>query len=339
MPSVIKCENINKNFILKNSEIFILKNINLKIYSGEFIIIFGPSGSGKSTLLNIMAGLEIPTSGKIYIRNKDITDLTSEERAYYHRSKIGLVFQSYNLIKDFNVLENIALPQLFAGMDRKTVFHRAKQLLQNFGLAKFSKYRPTELSGGQQQKVAIARALINNPWILLIDEPTGNLDSKSADEVLDIFETLNRQSRRTIVMVTHNPEYVFFAHRVFYVKDGKIENIVVNKAKKSIHEIKEQVFKIFPVEMAEIARTHPGLSEIEIKAKLITNKLLNFYKINDLSQGAHERLEKVILDRIINKKDETEVFKSLDLPFKQGGIGFYKQTAHKLAKKIEELLI
>lgn len=200
----------------------VLKNVYLQIFEGEFLVIFGPSGSGKSTILNILAGLEMPTAGRILLRRKDLSQYSSEELARYHRQKMGMVFQSFNLIKSLNVWENVALPQTASGIGYRKRKARAIKLLQMLNIEHYANRHPNEISGGEQQRVAIARALVNDPMFLLVDEPTGNLDSKSAEEVMTILYNLNVQSKHTIVLVTHNPNQLHYATRVVYVEDGKI---------------------------------------------------------------------------------------------------------------------
>ncbi len=200
----------------------ILKNVNVEVFPGEFVIIFGPSGSGKSTLLNLMAGLERASSGLVLVRQRDLTQYSSEDLALYHRTKMGMVFQAFNLIKSLKVWENVALPQTASGVSYLTRKQKAQHLLELFGLEDYMNRHPSELSGGEQQRVAIARALINNPSFLLVDEPTGNLDSRSADDVMRIFHDLHYRSKHTIVLVTHNPDYLHFGSRVIYVQDGEI---------------------------------------------------------------------------------------------------------------------
>lgn len=220
---VISCQNLIKTFSLgKERADSALKGIDLDIYSHELVILHGPSGSGKSTLLNLIAGLERPTQGTIKIRSKNISDYNQADLALHHRTKIGMVFQQFNLIPKLSVIENVTLPQVFADKPPAIRLKRAHSLLKLFNLDKYANNAPTELSGGEQQRVAIARALANNPWILLFDEPTGNLDTKSGKEVIDLIVRLNRQSKRTILLVTHNPEYLHIADRIVYLRDGKI---------------------------------------------------------------------------------------------------------------------
>lgn len=235
MSKIIQIENLNKSFGTGDAQVQILKNINLEINSGEYVIFFGPSGCGKSTLLNCLAGLERPDSGRVIIRGDDLSKLTKPELAKFRNKKIGIIFQQFNVIKSFSVIENIALPQAFGGISKKRRMKRAAHLLEMFGLEKLAKRIPTEVSGGQQQRIAIARALVNNPWIVIADEPTGNLDSKAAEEVMELIEKLNRQSKRTIIMVTHNPDHLKYAHKIYYLKDGAIINQEIRK--KIDHEI------------------------------------------------------------------------------------------------------
>lgn len=206
-----------------NFDQLVLRNVSLSFQEGEFVIIFGPSGSGKSTLLNLIAGLEWPTAGRIMIRSRDLTKYDNEQLARYHRLKMGMVFQSFNLIKSLNVWENVALPQTADGVRYGRRQRRAKHLLKLLGLGQFMNRHTNELSGGEQQRVAIARALVNNPFLLLVDEPTGNLDSKSADDVMRILHGLHYHSKHTIILVTHNPDYLHFASRVIYIQDGEIK--------------------------------------------------------------------------------------------------------------------
>lgn len=211
-----------KSFGQADAQVQVLKGIDLEIFSGEYIIFFGPSGCGKSTLLNCIAGLEIPDNGRIIVRGEDLSKLNKKELAQYRNKKIGMIFQQFNVLKSFNVINNIALPQSFTGIPLRRRMTRAHHLLKMFSLEKIAKRLPTEISGGQQQRVAIARALVNSPWILIVDEPTGSLDSKASEEVMDLIEKLNSKSKRTVILVTHNPDQLKYAHRIFYLKDGQV---------------------------------------------------------------------------------------------------------------------
>ena len=241
---VIKAINLSKTFKLsKDNEVIALHAVNFEIYSGELICFFGPSGCGKSTLLSMLAGLQPPTSGEVVVRGKNLANYKKKEISAYRREKIGMVFQQFNLILSMTVLENIALPMAFGGMKRKRRMQRALHLLEVVGLGEKKKSVPADLSGGQQQKVAIARSLINNPWIIMADEPTGNLDSKSADDVMKLLISLSRKSKRTVILITHNPEYLQYADRIFRMKDGRVDKIEVN-AKTTKVELVDSVAKL-----------------------------------------------------------------------------------------------
>lgn len=226
---VIKAVNLSKVFKLgKDNEVVALHSVNFEIYSGELICFFGPSGCGKSTLLSMLAGLQPPTAGEVIVRGKNLGSYKRKELSQYRRERIGMVFQQFNLILSMNVLENIALPMAFGGLNRKRRMQRAEHLLEVVGLHEKKKSTPADLSGGQQQRIAIARSLINNPWIIMADEPTGNLDSKSSDDVMKLLISLSRKSKRTVILITHNPDYLQYADRIFRMKDGRIEKIEVN---------------------------------------------------------------------------------------------------------------
>lgn len=219
---VFRCINLTKAYGKGVGYIEVIKGISFSVKKGEYIVIFGPSGSGKSTLLHMLSGLEPPTRGEIRIRNHAIQEFTDEEMSLYHREEIGLVFQNFNLLNSLRVWENVAFPLMLAGAPHEWRKHESLKLLDRFGMVEFANHFPSQLSGGQQQRVALARALIHDPDLLLIDEPTGNLDSKSASVVIDEIARLHRQENRTIILVTHSQEFLPFATRVFYIKDGTL---------------------------------------------------------------------------------------------------------------------
>lgn len=240
---VIKTVGLSKEFELGAITVQALTSVNLEIYSGEFIIFFGPSGCGKSTLMSMIAGLQPPTKGQIYIRGEELSKLNQDQLAEHRRTKIGMVFQAFNLIRTMNVVENIALPLAFARISKNRRLARAENLLEVVGMAEYKKHTPAELSGGQQQRIAIARSLVANPWIMLADEPTGNLDSKAANEVMRLLISLNRKSKRTVILITHNPDYLDYADRIFFMKDGHVVDVKVNSKIKKMEEV-ESVGKI-----------------------------------------------------------------------------------------------
>ncbi|MDQ1275216.1 MAG: putative transport system ATP-binding protein [Euryarchaeota archaeon] len=220
---VIEVINVKKSYILGDMEVPILNDINLTVHEGEFLAIMGPSGSGKSTLMNLIGFLDRPTEGKIMIKGLDINELSDKEVARLRGLEIGFVFQTFNLIPRLTALENVELPTYANSREGVDARKRAKELLNMVGLADRMHHKPGELSGGQSQRVAIARALINDPAILLADEPTGNLDSKTGCEILGMFTRLNEDGR-TIVMITHDPEIAKYADRVVLVKDGIVQS-------------------------------------------------------------------------------------------------------------------
>ncbi|KKQ26415.1 MAG: ABC transporter, ATPase subunit [Microgenomates group bacterium GW2011_GWC1_37_12b] len=216
---IISLEKITKSYYIKEEEFPVLKGINFDIKKGEFVALMGPSGSGKSTLLNIIGALDKPTGGNYHIQSKLVSDLSSDELADIRNRYIGFIFQNFNLIPTISALENVALPSFYAGaLD----YDRAKELLTMVGLADRLNNRPNELSGGQRQRVSIARSLINSPEFILADEPTGNLDSKTGKEIMDLILSLKKKYGKTILMVTHDPHLAQITDRIIYLKDGKI---------------------------------------------------------------------------------------------------------------------
>lgn len=227
---IISVKNVFKDFDMGKTIAPVLKDVTFDISFGEFVIIFGPSGCGKSTLLNTLAGLEKPTSGDVFVRGDNIYKKTDDERAKFRHDKLGIVYQQPNWIGALNVIENVEFPLRISGMKTSRAVKRSKNILDMFGFSKYETYKPTELSGGQQQRVAMCRALVNNPWIIIADEPTGNLDSVSAADVMEVFKYLNDESKRTILMVSHNLEYEKYATKIIYMKDGRVERITDKRA-------------------------------------------------------------------------------------------------------------
>lgn len=223
---MITLKDVKKTFDLNKSKIEVLKGINLDIADDQFVALMGPSGSGKSTLLGILAGIDSPSSGEIYIYGKDISKKNEDQLARFRNENVGIVFQAYNLIPSLNAIQNVKAP-LYASKTKMTsaeIDKRAKEMLEVVGLAHRETHKPGEMSGGEQQRVAIARALINNPKILIADEPTGNLDAKTGKDILDLFLKINKEMHLTIIMATHNNEIADLADRVIKISDGIIAN-------------------------------------------------------------------------------------------------------------------
>jgi putative ABC transport system ATP-binding protein len=227
MATIVEAENLKKTYMLGKVPVEALRGVNLKVESGDFLAILGPSGSGKSTLLNLIGALDKPTEGKMLIENIDISTLNDNQLADL-RLRIGFVFQFFNLIPRFTAIENVELSMSIAGMSRAERRKRAENLLETVGLKERMNHKPAELSGGEQQRVAIARALVNNPRFLLMDEPTGNIDSKTANEIMGLIKRLNEEKGVTIIMVTHDQHLAAQTKRTVQMFDGIITGEVVN---------------------------------------------------------------------------------------------------------------
>ncbi|MBW1649713.1 MAG: ABC transporter ATP-binding protein [Deltaproteobacteria bacterium] len=224
MANVIEFKNINKNYVIGEDIIErVLKDISFFVEYGEFLSIMGPSGSGKSTCMNIIGCLDSATSGSYYLSGKDVFKMTSDQLAYIRNKTIGFVFQSFNLLAKRNLIDNVSMPLVYRGIKKKEREEIAVEFLSKVNLKGYEKYLPTQLSGGMKQRVAIARALAASPEIILADEPTGNLDSKTSFEILKLFQELNSTTNITVIMITHEAEIAEMTNRTIYIKDGKIE--------------------------------------------------------------------------------------------------------------------
>ena len=219
--NVIELKDIVKSYQMGDTIVYALNHVTVDFEQGKFTSIVGPSGSGKSTMMNILGCLDRPTSGEYYLEGKNIANYTDDELARTRNRRIGFVFQSINLLNRLTAVENVALPLIYAGVNLEERTKRAEQALTNVGLGSRMYHKPNEMSGGQRQRVAIARALINNPAIIMADEPTGNLDTKSTLEIIDIFEKLNQEGK-TVIMVTHEPELAAMTQRILVMRDGRL---------------------------------------------------------------------------------------------------------------------
>lgn len=227
MQGIIHLEDIRKSYYLGKQELAVLKGISLDIFKNEYVALMGPSGSGKSTLMNLLGCLDTPTGGKYILNGKDVSRMHDNDLAAIRNKEIGFVFQQFNLLPRLTAAENVALPLVYSGINKTERMERAMEVLERVKLEDRSHHKPNELSGGQAQRVAIARALINNPAIILADEPTGNLDSKTSYEIMSILEKIHTEGN-TVILITHEEDISLYAHRIIKLRDGIIESDKVN---------------------------------------------------------------------------------------------------------------
>jgi putative ABC transport system ATP-binding protein len=225
--SLIKITNIKRDFPLGNEIVYVLKGIDLEIKKGEYVALMGPSGSGKSTLMNILGCLDTPTSGTYILNGKHVSEMQDDELAGIRNKEIGFVFQTFNLMPRTTALDNVALPMVYAGFSKSERIERATEVLTQVGLDDRMDHKPNQLSGGQRQRVAVARALVNKPSIILADEPTGNLDSKTSVEIMNLFNEIHTNGN-TVILVTHEEDIAAYAHRIIRLRDGIIESDTLN---------------------------------------------------------------------------------------------------------------
>jgi putative ABC transport system ATP-binding protein len=231
--SVILCRNLARHYQVGTQTVQALRSVSLTINRGEYVAIMGPSGSGKSTLMNLIGCLDTPTAGEYILNKIEVSKMTDDELAEIRNKEIGFVFQTFNLLPRYSALENVMLPMIYAGVDKKSRELRALEVLANVDLSDRVKHRPNELSGGQRQRVAIARALVNRPSIILADEPTGNLDSKTSVDIMNLFGQIHTAGN-TVIIVTHEEDVAKYAHRIIRLRDGMIEHDHLQTAKSSL---------------------------------------------------------------------------------------------------------
>ena len=236
MSKIIETIHISKRYVMGDEVIDALKDVSISVNRGEYVAFMGPSGSGKSTLMNIVGCLDTPTSGKYILNGQDVSEMSENQLATVRNKEIGFVFQTFNLLPRQSALENVALPLIYAGYNKKDRTEKAMEALRGVGLENRALHKPNELSGGQRQRVAVARALVNEPSILLADEPTGNLDTKTSYEIMDLFDQLY-QKGNTIVMVTHEDDIAQYAHRIIRLRDGLVESDKINEQIRKVEKI------------------------------------------------------------------------------------------------------
>lgn len=240
MEPLITIKDIGRKYVIGSEVIHAIKSVSLTIHKGEFVALMGPSGSGKSTLMNILGCLDTPTHGEYILNGINVSHMSDNELAEVRNSEIGFVFQTFNLLPRNSALDNVALPLIYAGVNKQDRQERAKQALENVGLGNRIDHRPNELSGGQRQRVAVARALINNPSIILADEPTGNLDTKTSIEIMGLVEDIHAKGN-TIILVTHEEDIAQHAHRIVRMRDGLVEKDYLNT---DIHTVRKGTAKV-----------------------------------------------------------------------------------------------
>ncbi|MDO8240458.1 MAG: ABC transporter ATP-binding protein [Candidatus Moranbacteria bacterium] len=327
----------------KSNEVRSLLDVSVKIYPQEYVIMYGPSGCGKSTLLYSISGLQLPTSGSVKIEGKDIATMKKKEIVQLHQTGIGMIFQAFYLISSLNILDNVCLPKVFRGDSRKDRKEEGMKLLRRFGLAEQSDKFSNQLSGGQQQRVSIARSLVNNPNIILADEPVGNLDSESAENVLKILKDLNEIDKKTIIMVTHNPEHLIYADRILHMKDGRIVEEEINKDKRPKEATQADMAanpETISDEIKLLMRTFKNFSPQQVGAMLVPFKAkqLIAHVLSDLTEEQITSAEN-FLKNLLFKNDTIDAFsKNLDLDFDEGGAGWNKMRAESFSQRIGKTL-
>jgi len=315
----------------KSNEYKALSSVNTEIYEGEYIILFGTSGSGKSTLMYAIQGSLPPADGTLLIGGDDIYSYPPSERVYFQRYIMGIIFQSFNLIGSLSVLDNVALPQIFCNQDKATRERRAQMLLDRFGVGHVSHKIPSMLSGGQQQRVSVARSMVNDPKILLADEPTGNLDSVSTQQVMDKIDEINTFDQRTVIMVSHNAAHLQYAHRVYYLKDGYVVREVVNPQRKQIKSVAEG--ETIVTELEQLARLFPYDSVDMLKVKSMVNFLTQSLTFDQIV-----RLEKAVLQLMKGKIHKKNFITMLVRPYNEGGVNLERKVAERMADQAIDII-
>ncbi len=328
----------------KSNESRALEETSLSIYPHEYVIIFGPSGCGKSTLLYSLSGLQSATYGSVSVKGKFISQMNEAEELELHQTAIGMVFQAFYLIPSLNIIDNVVLPKVFRGEAPKERLEVGYQLLRRFGIAEQADKFPNQLSGGQKQRVAIARSLVNNPDIILADEPVGNLDSESAENVLKILKELNEVDQKTVVMVTHNPEHLQYADRVIHMKDGRIIKEEIHKEKRAIVHHKEGTAD------EETDQTNPELKmlmasfksllpqQIDVLLVPFKAKQLLAHLLSELNEEQVAMAEAFLKELLFKNIDSPTFVERLDLDLEKGGAGWNRMRAESFSARTEEIL-
>ena len=333
MSKIIRIENVNLWYQKgKPIEFHALKNINIEIEKGDYTAFFGPSGCGKTTMLYAISGIDRFQEGKIFINDRDISELTNQELAIFRQTGIGIVFQQFNLVPSLNVLKNVALPMLFVGISSQKAEIEALKLLERLDITEYADRYPYELSGGQQQRVGIARALANDPPIIIADEPLGNLDSANATKVLEFLKELNEKDGRTIIMVTHEAWSLRDIKTIFHMKDGEIKNVEEIKGGAVAESLSKHLYEQLSPEGLLVGRKKESEAE-RISARVLANFLLRGYSMDEI-----RRFESFVNDRFDGKIDRRRFCKLINKPFKDGGAGLWKKKTKRVAAFLEGMM-
>ena len=333
MPEpIIKLKDLDITYNLgKENEFKATHGVSMDVYPEEFVAFFGPSGCGKSTIFYSILGILENSAGQLLVKGENPYSFSPEEMVKFQTKVIGIIYQAFYLINSLSVVDNVVLPQIFHGVSPGRRRRWALQILKRFGMEEHGDKYPDNLSGGQSQRVSVARAMVNNPDILLADEPTGNLDSVSSRQVMESLKEINEVDKKTVIMITHNAAQLSYCHRVFYLKDGRLERIVPNPEKKQIAKIDKQ--KILVTEMDQLSKIFPYSSPVELKVKSLVNYLtqnLNFYQLLRL-----ENLTQLVVERKVSKDEFAQM---LNKKYNEGGVDLNMPVAKHMAEEVEKIL-
>ncbi|MDA3840397.1 MAG: ABC transporter ATP-binding protein [Patescibacteria group bacterium] len=333
MPQpIIKTKGLEITYNLgKENEFKATRGVTSEIYEGEVISFFGPSGCGKSTIFYSILGILEPSAGELYVNGDNPYTYTPDQMVDFQAKTIGIIYQAFFLINSLSVIDNISLPLTFLGYNEKKRKKRGNELLERVSLTGQGGKFPADLSGGQMQRVSVARAMVNNPKILLADEPTGNLDSVSTKQVMDLLAEINETEKTTIILITHNAAQLMYSHRVFYMGDGKLKRIVPNPDKKQIAKVDRQ--KTFVSEMDQLSKMYPYDTPVVLKVKSLVN-----YLTQDISFDKIIRLEELIGKMVERKMGKDEFMKELSRKYLEGGVGLSESVSETMSEKVEHII-
>jgi putative ABC transport system ATP-binding protein len=341
---IIKVENLSVIYNQgQSNEVRSLDTATTQIFPQEYVIIHGPSGCGKSTLLYAISGLQAPTSGAAFIDGKELAKMNKKEKVNLHRMTIGMVFQAFYLIPSLTIIDNVCLPKVFNGENLKERKEAGMKLLQRFGILEQAHKFPNQLSGGQKQRVAIARSLINNPNIILADEPVGNLDSESAQNVLEILKELNEVDKKTVILVTHSDEHLHYGDRIISMKDGKIIGEEVNREKRPKEVIEKELEGLPDTvsnELKMLARVFKGITAQQAAALLVPYKAkqLMHHVLSDLTDEQVQSGENFLKELMFKNINVPQFAEKLDLDFEDGGAEWNKSRAESFSERIGKII-